>query len=46
MCFIFTDVPAVLRAGIAFVGICLSSKSVCLSAKNLEDYWSEIDVTW
>jgi len=21
-------------------------KSVCLSAKNIENYWSEIDVTW
>jgi len=29
--------PAMLRASIVFV---------CVSAKNLESYWSEIDVTW
>jgi len=32
-----------LRAGIVFDGVCLF---VCLSAQNLENYWSEIDVTW
>jgi len=30
-----------LRAGIVFGGVCVS---VCLSARNLENYWSEIDV--
>jgi len=39
-----------LRAGIVFGGICLCVHLsvwafVCLSAQNLEKYWSEIDVT-
>jgi len=32
-----------LRAGIVFGGVCLR---VRLSAQNLENYGSEIDVTW
>jgi len=32
-----------LRVGTVFSGVCLSD---CLSAQNLENYWSEIDVTW
>jgi len=36
-----------LRAGIVFGGVCESvSVSVRVSAKNLEYYRSEIDVTW
>jgi len=34
-----------LWAGIVFGGVCLSL-FVSLSAENLENYWSEIDVTW
>jgi len=32
-----------LRAGIVFGSVCVS---VCLSAQNLQNYWTEIDVTW
>jgi len=32
-----------LQAGIAFGDVCLSVRP---SAQNLENYWSEINVTW
>jgi len=32
-----------LRTGIVFDRVCLC---VRLSAQNIENYWSEIDVTW
>jgi len=37
--------PAMLRAGIVFAGVCVCL-FVCLSAQNLENYWSEVDVAW
>jgi len=37
-----TCAPAMLQAGIVFGGVV----SVCLSTENLENYLSEIDVTW
>jgi len=40
---IFSGAPAMLEAGIVYGGVCVS---VRLSAQNLENYWSEIDVTW
>jgi len=33
-----------LQAGFVFGGVCESVR-VCVSAENLENYWSEIDVT-
>jgi len=44
--YLITCAPAamlLLRAGIVFSGVC---ESVRLAAENLENYWSEIDVTW
>jgi len=43
--FLFALLPParMLRAGVVFGGVCVP---VCLSARNLENYWSEIDVTW
>jgi len=40
-----TCAPAMLRAGIVFGGVCLSL-CVCLSAENLKNYRSELDVAW
>jgi len=34
---------AALQTGIVFDSVCLC---VCLSAENLKNHWSEIDVTW
>jgi len=47
LCVIFACVPAMLWAGIVSGGVRLSVyASLCvLSALNLENYWSEIDVT-
>jgi len=47
----FTCAPAMLWAGIVFGGVCVSVCTsvclyVCLSVQNLENCWSEIDVTW
>jgi len=43
----FTCAPAMLRARDVFGGVCVSVRVfVCLSAENLENYWSKINVTW